>query len=107
MTGAVPAFNEVIHSPVRLRICALMRRTPELEFGVIRDALLLNDANLSKNLKVLQDAGLAVVRKESSPMRNDARRLTWVSLTPGGRDALEGHLAALALIAEGGAASSQ
>lgn len=94
-----PAFNDVIHSPVRLRICALMRRTTELEFAVIRDTLELNDANLSKNLKVLSEAGLISVRKESSPDRTDSRRLTWVSLTPNGRSALEGHLAALAEIA--------
>ncbi|WP_072314561.1 transcriptional regulator [Agrococcus sp. Marseille-P2731] len=97
----VPAFSEVIHSPVRLRIAGLLRRVDELEFGVVRDTLGIADANLSKNLKVLTDAGLASVRKEPSLQRADARRLTWVSLTPSGRAALEGHLAALAEIAGG------
>lgn len=102
MSSAFPsAFNEVIHSPVRLRICALMRQVAELEFAVIRDTLGLNDVNLSKNLKVLTEAGFVTVRKESSPARADARRLTWVALTPIGKRALEGHLAALANIAEG------
>jgi predicted transcriptional regulator len=96
-----PLFNEVIHSPVRLRICALMRRVSEVEFAVVRDTLKLNDANLSKNLKVLSEAGLVTVRKESSPARTDARKLTWVALTERGKDALEGHLAALAQIADG------
>ena len=96
-----PAFNDVIHSPVRLRICALMRRTDELEFAVIRDTLKLSDAHLSKNLKVLGDAGLATVRKVSSSSRADARRLTWVALTADGKRALEGPLAALAHIADG------
>ncbi|AWB86353.1 transcriptional regulator [Mycetocola zhujimingii] len=93
-------FNDVIHSPVRLRICALMRRTSELEFAVIRDTLGLNDANLSKNLKVLSEGRLVTVRKESSAARTDARRLTWVALTAEGRSALEGHLAALTQIAD-------
>lgn len=99
--GSAAQFNTTIHSPARLRICALMRRVPELEFAVIRDTLGLNDANLSKNLKVLHEAGLVMVRKESSTARSDARRLTWVALTAEGKKALEGHLAALAEIAEG------
>lgn len=102
MTQGVEAqFNTTIHSQIRLRICALMRRVPELEFTVIRDTLGLNEPNLSKNLKVLRDAGLIAVRKESSTARSDARRLTWIALTDQGRHALEGHLAALTEIAEG------
>ena len=88
-------FHEVIHAPVRLRICGLLRQV---------DALELKDANLSKNLQVLADADLVQVTKESSPVRADSRRLTWVSLTAAGKSALEAHLAALRAIAEGGAA---
>lgn len=95
------AFNEVIHSPVRLRIAGLLRRVDKLEFAVLRDTLGVADAHLSKNLKVLTDAGLASVRKERSSLRSDARRLTWVALTPDGKAALEAHLAALAQIADG------
>lgn len=99
--STAPAFNEVIHSPVRLRICGVLRRGAELEFAVLRDTLGLSDANLSKSLRVLSDAGYVTVRKESSPDRSDARRLTWVTLTPDGRRAVEAHLAALAQIAAG------
>lgn len=94
-----PAFDEIIHSPMRLRVCGLLRRVDRLEFGVIRDTLGVADAHLSKNLKVLADAGYATVSKEPSPDRADARRLTWVAMTAAGRDAFEGHLAALADIA--------
>ena len=94
-----PEFNEVIHSPVRLRIGGVLRHGAELEFSVLRDTLGLTDANLSKNLRVLANAGFLVVRKESSPARADARRLTWVTLTPEGRRAVDAHLAALAQIA--------
>lgn len=100
----VAEFHEVIHAPVRLRICGLLRQVDALEFSVIRDALELKDANLSKNLKVLADADLVQVTKESSPVRADSRRLTWVSLTAAGKSALEAHLAALRAIAEGDAA---
>ncbi|GAA1148789.1 transcriptional regulator [Nesterenkonia lutea] len=102
MTPALgPAFNNTVHSPVRLRICGLLRRVPELEFAVIRETLELTDANLSKNLRVLSEAGLVTVRKERSLARADSRRLTWVALTEEGRGALEGHLAALKAIADG------
>ena len=96
-TGA--RFHEVVHAPTRLRICGLLRRAEELEFSVIRDALELRDANLSKNLAVLTDAGLVSVRKEASEKRSDARRLTWVALTGAGREVVEEHLAALRAIA--------
>ncbi|WP_394213928.1 transcriptional regulator [Brachybacterium vulturis] len=96
-----PAFHELIHAPVRLRICGLLRPVDEVEFAVLRDTLALKDANLSKHLRLLADAGVVTLRKEFSPARNDARRLTWVSLTAAGRTALSAHLAALRVIAEG------
>ena len=100
MKPAVSAeFNDLIHSPVRLRICALLRPTDELEFSVLRDTLELSDPHLSKNLKTLQDAGLVALRKDRPLSGTDARRRTWVSLTAEGRLAVEQHLAALAAIA--------
>ena len=98
----VAGFNDVIHSPVRLRICGLIRHVDELEFSIARDTLELTDAHLSKNLKVLAEAGFVTLRKERSDSRKDARKRTWVALTAQGRAALEGHLAALAEIAGGG-----
>jgi len=100
-TPPAPEFSEVIHAPLRLRICGLLRKVDELDFTVIRDALQIDDPKLSKHLKVLVDAGYVALRKERSPTRSDARRLTWVTLTPTGSIALEAHLAALASIANG------
>ncbi|MBD8465286.1 transcriptional regulator [Plantibacter sp. CFBP 8798] len=101
MSSPAPAFNELIHAPLRLRACGLLRNVDELEFSVVRDALAIDDAKLSKHLKVLVDAGLIALRKERSSARADSRRLTWVRLTPAGSTALEAHLAALRSIAEG------
>jgi len=100
-SAAEPAFSEVIHAPLRLRICGLLRHVDELDFAIVRDALQIDDAKLSKHLRILTDAGFVVLRKERSPVRDDARRLTWVMLTPIGSSALEGHLAALTSIANG------
>ena len=99
-TPVAAAFNEIIHSPVRLRICGILRRVAELEFAVIRDTLQLSDASLSKNVKTLTTAGFVTVRKESSEARNDSRRLTWVSLTPQGKSALEAPRSALAQLVD-------
>lgn len=101
MSSPAPSFNELIHAPLRLRICGLLRKVDELDFSVIRDSLGVDDAKLSKHLKPLADAGFIALRKERSPARTDSRRLTWVKLTPAGSDALEAHLAALTRIATG------
>lgn len=94
-------FNELIHAPLRLRISGLLRNADELDFSVVRDTLNIDDAKLSKNLKVLAEAGLITVRKERSAARNDARRVTWITLSTHGRTTFDAHLAALTLIATG------
>lgn len=94
-----PQFNELVHSPVRLRICALLRPANELEFATIRDTLQISDAHLSKNLKLLSDAGIVQLRKEQRT--SNARMRTWVALSAEGSTIVDGHLAALAQIAGG------
>ena len=34
-----PAFHELIHAPVRLRVCGLLRSVDEVEFAVFADTL--------------------------------------------------------------------
>lgn len=92
-------FNEVIHAPNRLRICGLLRAVNQMDFAVLRDALELSDATLSKHLKTLADNGYLRLSKAASAERNDARKLTWVGLTPEGRNAFDAHVHALQDIA--------
>jgi DNA-binding MarR family transcriptional regulator len=92
------AFDEVIHAPMRLRICGLLRPVDALSFGVLRDTLELTPATLSKHLKVLTDSGYVTMDKTASRERVDFRRVAWVRLTPMGRDAFDGHVAALQAI---------
>ncbi|WP_205601450.1 transcriptional regulator [Cellulomonas iranensis] len=94
-------FDELIHAPVRLRVCGLLAAAEEVEFSVVRDAVDVSDATLSKHVKVLADAGYAAVRKAPSSVRTDARLLTWLRLTPAGRRAFSAHVAALRAIAQG------
>ncbi|WP_241228480.1 transcriptional regulator [Corynebacterium hylobatis] len=91
----------MIHAPLRLRICGLLRSVDRLDFAVMRDTIDVSDSTLSKHLRLLSDAGFVVMKKSASPMRTDSRRITWVSLTSSGKRAFDGHLEALRSIAAG------
>jgi DNA-binding MarR family transcriptional regulator len=94
-------FNGLVHEPMRLRICGLLRAVDELDFAVLRDSLGISDAALSKHLKTLAAAGLVSSKKVSSPNRADSRRLTWLRLTDAGKTVFDGHIRALRQIAAG------
>jgi DNA-binding MarR family transcriptional regulator len=85
------AFDEVVHAPNRLRICALLTTAGQAEFGTIRDALGVADSVTSKQLKILADAGYVTISKPTGR----GRVKTWVTITAAGRKAFAGHLRAL------------
>ncbi|QCB94796.1 transcriptional regulator [Cellulomonas shaoxiangyii] len=101
MTAAEPVFDEVVHAPNRLQICAMLAAVDELEFATVRDALGISDPVLSKHVKVLAEAGYVQVSK----VRHGSRTRTWFTLTDAGRAALDGHLAELRRIAAMAAAT--
>lgn len=92
-------FDDVIHAPVRLRICGLLRQVEQMDFAVLRDTLDVSDATLSKHLKTLAEARYVSLSKAASVSRSDARRLTWITLTRAGRHAFDAHMRALQEIA--------
>lgn len=96
-TDPEPAFDEIVHAPHRLRICALLAPMESVDFGALREDLGVADSVLSKHLKVLVDAGYATLDK---PTGRGGRVRTWARLTPAGRRALDGHLAALQAMTE-------
>jgi len=89
--GEHPAFDELIHAPKRLRICAVLAATTAAEFATLRDALEVSDSVLSKHLTALESVDYITTRREL----RDSRRRVWVSLTPTGRRAYVGHVQAL------------
>lgn len=89
------AFDELIHAPLRLQICAMLSPVRWLPFSDIRDSLEISDSVLSKHLSALAGAGYV----EVSRVRADSRSRRQVTLTKPGRTALCGHLAALQAIA--------
>jgi DNA-binding MarR family transcriptional regulator len=92
-----PEFNEIIHAPHRLRICAMLAAVDTMEFGVIRDELGVADSVLSKHLKVLTEAGYVRLQK---PLGLGGKARTWVRITSEGRRALTAHLAELHRLTE-------
>jgi len=93
MTEAHPslALDETVHQRVRLGILAILSEATECTFTMVRDELELSDGNLSRHVRVLEDAGLVEVRKGYE----GRRPCTWLSLTRAGRKALREELAAL------------
>lgn len=89
-------FNELIHAPVRLRVCASLAPLQWAEFAQLRDSLGVADSVLSKHLKQLTDAGYVHVERFSKAGRSHVR----VALTLDGRKAYVGHVAALRAMTE-------
>ncbi len=64
-------FDDLIHAPVRLRICASLAPLQWAEFGQLRDSLGVADSVLSKHLKQLTDAGYVYVERFTKPRSTD------------------------------------
>jgi DNA-binding MarR family transcriptional regulator len=92
MTAA--RFDELIHPSTRLSIVALLAAADWAEFSFVRDELGLSDSALSKQLATLEEAGYIAMERPLS----DRRRRVRARLTPAGRHAFEGHVAALRAI---------
>jgi DNA-binding MarR family transcriptional regulator len=90
-------FDELIHAPVRLRICAALDRVREIEFGALVTLLDISKSALSKHVSALADAGYVTQRRA---VRNSRQRV-WIQLTDTGRSAYRDHVAALQRIVGG------
>jgi DNA-binding MarR family transcriptional regulator len=94
VVSAAARFDEIVHAPNRLQICAILSAVSSADFGTVREALGVADSVLSKHVRVLHEAGYVDVRKSACA----SRVRTSMSMTPAGRAAYNGHLAALQAI---------
>ena len=94
---AEPRFDDLIHAPLRLRICASLAPVQWAEFAHLKENLNVADSVLSKHLKQLTDAGYVEVERFAKLGRSHVR----LCLSKEGRRAYVGHLAALRKITEG------
>ena len=91
----VEGFDPIIHSPVRLRLCAMLFAVESATFTVLREELDVADSVLSKHISTLRRAAFVHVSKASV----NSRTSTVMSLTKGGRTAYSAHIEALRAIA--------
>jgi DNA-binding MarR family transcriptional regulator len=87
-------FDELIHPSTRLSIVALLAAADWVDFAFVRDQLGLSDSALSKQLSTLEEAGYVRIERPVSGRRRRVR----ARLTPAGRSAFNGHVAALRAI---------
>jgi len=87
-------FDEVIHAPVRLRLCATLDTVGEVEFGQLLDVLGVSKSALSKHIATLAEAGYVEQRRAV----RDTRQRVWLHLTAEGSTAYRQHVAALEAI---------
>ena len=89
-------FDELIHPSTRLALVATLAAADWVDFAYLKEHLALSDSALSKQLSILEEAGYATTEREAVGSRRKVR----AQLTPTGREAFTGHVAALqALIA--------
>jgi DNA-binding MarR family transcriptional regulator len=87
-------FDEIVHAPNRLQICAMLSAVSSADFAAVRESLGVADSVLSKHVRVLHEAGYVDVHKSTCA----SRVRTSLSLTEAGRAAYNGHVAALRAI---------
>ena len=86
-----PQFDELIHPSTRLSLVAVLASTDWADFAFLRDRLNLSDSALSKQLTTLEQADYVAIERR---VTNRRRRVS-ARLTDAGRQAFEGHVAAL------------
>ena len=94
MTHPSGRLDEVIHQRTRLGILTVLSEVDGADFVFLRDTLELTDGNLSRHLRVLEDAGFVKITKD---FRN-RRPHTTARATPSGRLAFQRYLADLQVV---------
>lgn len=87
-------LDETMHAPRRLAICSYLASVDQVDFSTVRDALGITDQLLSKQIRILVDAGYAASEKVTGT-GSSRRPRTWLKLTPQGRKAFEHYVAGL------------
>ncbi len=84
-------LDPLLTQPKRLAIVSVLAKVESVEFSFLREYLGLSDSNLSKQMKVLVDAGYVVVDK----VGRGPKGTTWYSISDEGRGAFDRQREAL------------
>jgi DNA-binding MarR family transcriptional regulator len=101
--STVAGFDEIVHAPNRLQICAMLAAVDSADFTAVREVLGVADSVLSKHVRVLHQAGYVDVHKATCA----SRVRTSLSLTAAGRAAYDGHVGALHAIVSNEASAAK
>ena len=85
------ALDPTLEHRIRLAVGVLLARHGEISFAAFKQQLQLTDGNLGAQLRRLEDDGYVALRRDFV----ERKPVTWYSLTPVGRKALQKHLRAL------------
>lgn len=91
MAAEAAAFDEVVHAPHRLRICAMLSAAHRVEFAALQAKLDISKSALSEHLAQLADAGYVTQEKEV----RDSRSRLWLAPTTEGARVYRGQVRAL------------
>jgi DNA-binding MarR family transcriptional regulator len=89
--SAIANLDRLIHDPTRLAILTALSACEEADFLFLQRLIGLTKGNLSGHLSKLEQAGLVNIRKTFQ----GKRPITYLSLTPAGKEAIEAHWQAL------------
>ncbi len=84
-------LDQNLTAPKRLAAMGILAAAKRVEFGYLREQLELTDSDLSKQLKVLLDAGYVTSKRTGK----GPTRTSWFTATADGRRALDRHAKAL------------
>lgn len=88
------AIDRLLEHRVRLAIAVLLSRYDRLSFSRLKELTGETDGSLGAHLRRLEDDGYVTVKKEFV----DRKPVSWYRLTAAGREALSGHVEALAAL---------
>src|SRR5438552_13998704 len=88
LSAGLDQLDDLLEHRSRLAACVLLSRADQLSFSRLKALLSETDGNLGAQLRKLEEAGYIGVRKEF----RDRRPVSWYSLRPKGRKALETHV---------------
>ena len=81
-------LDNLIHSPKRLEMLAILAGADRASFAHLREQLQISEADLSRQIRRLQEAGIIkVVKLSPNPQKG-----TWISITPNGLDRFRNHM---------------
>lgn len=88
------AIDRLLEHRVRLAIAVLLSRYDRLSFSRLKELTGETDGSLGAHLRRLEDEAYVTVKKEFV----DRKPVSWYRLTAAGREALSGHVEALAAL---------